>query len=278
MELYEINPYVRYARTQINRIPYQPIVGLDHRIFYCHLGEGKLNIGGTVYSLKEGSLIFIRAGVTYFNPDKSKNPVYLACNFDFMFSKTFVSSPIAYVYAENFEQNMLIEKNLPENLDFIPDVLYIPFAPVREIFEEIIQKYNEKELYYDEYCGMLLKNVFIEITKLNAIGSQIKQADKADRILHYVREHFTENLSNTEIAKLFSYHPNYINKLITKRTGLPLHKYLLQYRIQIATHYLQSGSHTVTEAAQAVGFSDVKHFSKAFCKITGFSPSAYIPK
>lgn len=278
MELYEINPYVRYARTQISRIPYEPIIGLDHRIFYCHSGEGKLHVDDTVYSFKEGSLIFIRAGVSYFNPDKNKNPVYLACNFDFMFSRAFVSSPIAYVYTKDFKPNMLIEKKLPENLGFIPDVLYIPFVPVREIFEEIIQKYNEKELYYDEYCGMLLKNVFIQIIKLNAIGSQIKQADKADRILHYVREHFTENLSNAEIAKQFSYHPNYINKLIVKRTGLSLHKYLLQYRIQMATHYLESGSHTVTETAEVVGFSDIKHFSKAFCKITGFPPSAYIPK
>jgi len=278
MELYEINPYIRVARMLISSIPCQPVIGTVHKILYCHSGEGKLNIGDTTYSLKEGSLIFIRAGIPYFNPDLSKKPTFLFCTFDFMFSSSFIRSPFAFVDAQTFERNMLIEKNLPEDLGFIPNVLYIPFAPVKEIFEEIIKKHNEKELYYREECGMLLKKMFIHIAKLNAFGSHIKQADKADRILDYVRAHFNENLSNAEIGRHFSYHPNYINKLIKKRTGLPLHGYLLQYRIQMATHYLQSGSYTVTEAAQAVGFSDVKHFSKAFCKITSFSPSAYIPK
>jgi len=136
MELYEINPYIRVARMLISSIPCQPVIGTVHKILYCHSGEGKLNIGDTTYSLKEGSLIFIRAGIPYFNPDLSKKPTFLFCTFDFMFSSSFIRSPFAFVDAQTFERNMLIEKNLPEDLGFIPNVLYIPFAPVKEIFEE----------------------------------------------------------------------------------------------------------------------------------------------
>ena len=42
-----------------------------------------------------------------------------------------------------------------------------------------------------------------------------------------------------------------------------------------AATLLQAGSHNVTEAAFAVGYSSLGHFSKNFCEVMGCCPTLY---
>lgn len=278
MELWDINPYVRFARIQRKSNLRTSIVALDHRIFYCLSGEDEVKMGGTVYRPREGSLIFLRAGVPYTYVSENTTPVYLACNFDFLLSKNNIGAPIPPVHERNYTPEMLVEPDLHESLGFLPDVLYIPFVPIKETFEEIIREYTDKELFYEERCSALLKDVLIYISRLISVGERVPQKNETDTILTYIREHYSENLTNSDLAKRFSYHPNYISQLVKKRTGMTLHRYLLQYRIHMAIVLLQSEEYNVSETAAAVGFADVKHFSKCFRQITGSVPSSYLVK
>jgi AraC-like DNA-binding protein len=56
--------------------------------------------------------------------------------------------------------------------------------------------------------------------------------------------------------------------------GNSVHAYLKQVRLDMAASLLQEGS-SVTEAAMAVGFDSLSHFSKAFAAAKGVSPSRY---
>jgi two-component system response regulator YesN len=98
-----------------------------------------------------------------------------------------------------------------------------------------------------------------------------------DAVLDYIKEHYRENLTNLMLAKKFSYHPNYISRLVKDHTGMTLHRYLLDYRIKKALLFLKSGEYNVSDAASAVGFSDIKHFSKCFRRHMGCPPSTFLP-
>ena len=156
--------------------------------------------------------------------------------------------------------------------DIIPQCIFLKYVPIEEKFTEIIKEYTEKKIYSEEKCGALLKDIIVSAVRAECSNENSKQYKQADAVLEYVRTHYNESLSNLTVAKHFSYHPNYISSLVKKRTGIPLHKYLLQYRIQMALIYLHGEKYNVTETAALTGFSDMKHFSKAFKQITGTTP------
>ena len=69
--------------------------------------------------------------------------------------------------------------------------------------------------------------------------------------------------------------PVYINRVFKKNSGVSLHNFLVNYRVNMAMEILRSSSIPVKEITSMVGFSDIPHFIKTFKKITGISPSKY---
>lgn len=274
MELFNINPYVRFARIQKNVSRYD-IVGLDHRIFYCTHGEGTITVNGQHYVMKPDSFLFIRSGIPYRNTSQTEGMVLLAYNFDLFCKKENMGPPISFTYACDYHPNMLIEAELSEITSNIPDVLYLPKFFKKEIFEEIVSEYNRREIFYKERCGTLLKDTLLSAMRLKENHSS--QKGKGAEILSYIKAHFAEPITNATVAEHFSYHENYINQIFKQQTGQTLHQYLLEYRVKVAITFLKSGEYNVSEVSDLVGFPEISHFTKCFKKITGQVPSLYIP-
>jgi two-component system response regulator YesN len=99
--------------------------------------------------------------------------------------------------------------------------------------------------------------------------------EKGNAILSYIHAHYQQPMTNGDIAAHFGYHEYYISALVRKFTGLPLHRYLLRYRMHTAIGLLQTTSLSVSEVAAMVGMPDVKHFSKCFKNVMGVPPSTF---
>lgn len=278
MKLWNICPYVRYARIETNRFQSRMIAGVDHRLFLCESGELEIRAAGERFFLREGSLLFIRAGIPYCCRVDSQLPVLQAVNFDFFRTDSTVRVPLSYFPAEDFTPEQLSEPALSELDVFSADTVFIPHAPLHTALGEIIREYNERAPYFEERCGALLKDVLIRTARLACTDAGTRSESRIDAILAYINQYYAQPLTNTILAKQFSYHPNYISQLIRQRTGMTLHRYLLHRRIEAAIDLLQAGECNVTEAAAAVGFQDVKHFSKCFKSITGQIPSLWRPQ
>lgn len=276
MNFIDINPYVRFARVQ-KSIPHRAIIGLDHRIFYCTCGEGEITVLDRAYDIKPNTFIFIRGGTAYQNTSKTDDMVLLAYNFDLLCRQENMGAPISYVSTHDYHPSMLIERHIANDLKDLPEVIYLPSFYKKQIFQEILDEYNHKNIYYNERCGALLKDIIICAIRASREGLASPQKNKGQAILSYVREHFDEPLTKASVAEYFSYHENYLNYLLKKQTGYTLHQYLLEYRINTAISLLQSGEYTVSEVSNLVGFSDIFHFSGCFKKITGSPPSSYLP-
>ncbi|MBQ8357519.1 MAG: helix-turn-helix transcriptional regulator [Clostridia bacterium] len=276
MNLIEVNPYVRFARVQKN-IPRGSIVGVDHRIFFCISGEGEITVRERPYSIKPNTFLFVKSGTPYQNTSEADDMILLAYNFDLLCKQENMGAPLSYVKECDYRTDMLVEQRLSENLNGIPEVIYLSDFYKKETFQEIIEEYNHKNIYYNERCGALLKDILICALRSNQEGLASLQKNKGEAILAYVREHFDEPLTNASVAEHFSYHENYLNQLLKKQTGYTLHQYLLEYRINTAISLLRSGEYTVSEVAEQIGFSEIFHFSGCFQKLTGSPPSAYLP-
>ncbi len=74
---------------------------------------------------------------------------------------------------------------------------------------------------------------------------------------------------------------DYIRKMFQKETGLTPRAYLLWQRMQLAQNLLDSGisnkfsNYTISQIAEACGYSDPLYFSRVFKKYFGVSPSEY---
>lgn len=102
-----------------------------------------------------------------------------------------------------------------------------------------------------------------------------KSNQTIEDLLEYIRTHYQKPLSNQALAARFSYHPNHLSKLMVQYTGMSLHQYLLHVRITAAAQLLRSGDTAVSEAARAVGFESLSHFSRLFKQRIGCSPARY---
>ena len=84
-----------------------------------------------------------------------------------------------------------------------------------------------------------------------------------------------EGITNSSMGGVFGYHPNYISALIKKKTGMPIHQYIIYVRLLNAASLLENTALSVNEIAISCGFYDIAYFSKYFKKYFGVSPSEY---
>lgn len=94
-----------------------------------------------------------------------------------------------------------------------------------------------------------------------------------NEILTYIRQHYTEKLNTKTLATTFFYHPNHLNTLVRKATGVSLHQYILQTKLDAACQLLFETDMTISAIAQYLAFHDASHLSKAFHQQYGIYPS-----
>lgn len=94
---------------------------------------------------------------------------------------------------------------------------------------------------------------------------------RAKELLH---ERLTDRLRLTEIAKEVGASPAYLTDLFTRTEGIPLHQYLTRLRIARAVIELPHAD-DLTALALDLGFSSHSHFTYAFRREFGCTPSEF---
>jgi len=78
-----------------------------------------------------------------------------------------------------------------------------------------------------------------------------------------------------ELGRDVGVSPFYLSRLFSEEMAMTIPQYLRRIRMERAAELLREGRHNVTEAAFAVGYSSLGHFSKSFCKVLGCCPALY---
>ena len=95
------------------------------------------------------------------------------------------------------------------------------------------------------------------------------------RVLAYIHECLTEDLSLEELAACVHLSPYHFARLFKQSVGVPPHEYVIRQRIEKSKALLRSGRLSVGEVAQAVGFSDHSKLDRHFKRLTGLSPRQF---
>ena len=99
-------------------------------------------------------------------------------------------------------------------------------------------------------------------------GRRLKQA------LAYIEDHLSDDLSLSRIASATGVSASHFKTLFRESSGVPIHQYVIQRRIERAKDLLMQGKLSIAEIALATGFSHQSHLARHMRRSVGLSPRA----
>jgi len=107
-------------------------------------------------------------------------------------------------------------------------------------------------------------------------SEQLPEHNPLFPVISYIEANLADSdLSNTALAEHINVSEGYLRKLFFTKYKTTPRQFILDFRIRKAKQLLLDTSLSITEIADACGFSSLCHFSKAFKERTGTSPTQY---
>jgi len=274
----EIAPFVRFARYYDVTANHRTgtLVPCDARLFYTLSGDSTIRANGQTFHMTKGSLVLIHPGIEYCLLYTGCNTRYIVFNFDYTRQMSHVQVPVSPIENAPSDSAELLANVYFTDVPELNSVLYVPqIEQIENTLNKAIREYSERLVGFTLNTGALLTQALLAIYRHHC-SVFLTEDSRLSEILHYVQKNYKLRITNESVAKEFNYHPNYISKIVKAGTGMPLHQYLLQYRVLKSIQYLESGSHTIGQVAQMCGFYDIYYFSRYFKTIMGVTPSEYM--
>jgi AraC family transcriptional regulator len=96
---------------------------------------------------------------------------------------------------------------------------------------------------------------------------------RLQRVLEYLAENQHRDLSLTDLAEVADLSPFHFARLFRSEMGMTPHRYLIDQRLERAKEMLRCDRGHVADIALETGFKSSGHFSRAFRRHVGASPS-----
>ncbi|HEY9627172.1 MAG TPA: AraC family transcriptional regulator [Coleofasciculaceae cyanobacterium] len=88
----------------------------------------------------------------------------------------------------------------------------------------------------------------------------------------YINDHLHQELRLADLAAIAQISPYHFLRLFKQSMGITPHQYILQCRLNRATHLLRHSELSVVEIATRTGFCDQSHLTRYFKHMTGKTP------
>lgn len=251
----------------------------EHEFILLEYGSIQMNANGYSYDISEGDILFFASGDVHGASPSGKNH-RLVIQFD--------DSLLQSAY--------LSEQELTQIRPKLSELSRSSHDWPKSVKQDIKSVMLEISAAYEEYCSdpspiakINLQTLAFRLVTLfvNNVPVNREEAQRASGIaskgvlkelksvLHYINNHYSENITLARAASILSFSPNYFVRFFKKYMGMPFHAYLNRYRINIAVSELMNSEHRISEIAESVGFKDVKTFNRLFKQTTGQSPREF---
>ena len=279
MNLKMIDPYLRSASTFLwDYMDTEPSVSYDMRMFAVSDGEAKLYLGDEMTLMKAGSVLLTGAGMPYLfrNLDEEK-PFTLYCiSYDITqeFRDTAVWIPPTHL--SSFHPEYIIDKRPFASQGFGFPILLHGAGEITELIIQIYGEWMKNDSFSIDLASGLIKTALI--TALRSRGDESGEMKReplslqnARSAVRYMESRFREDISETSIAREFSFHPYYLARIIKRWYGVTPYRYILELRLREARRLLEETSLTVGEIGRICGFSSQQAFAAALKRETGMT-------
>lgn len=105
-----------------------------------------------------------------------------------------------------------------------------------------------------------------------------KSDDIVDKMIQYIAENYTEDISLASMAEALGYEKHYLSRCFNAKLKSGFSQYVNWYRIDHAKNLLSNTSLSVSEIALQSGFRTIRSFNRSFLNFVGTVPTDYFTK
>ena len=266
----------------------RPPVTTPHRHEFFQIeanvaGEAHHVISGQRRRYPARSLIFILPYRVHYAAHEWSNPDYYVINFAANFLKPdFNLSPLDIEAASIVKYPELIPFLYQGSVDFT--FTEEEFEHISAILELLISLQQHRTMgTMERVRGALLEIIGFTVERhaddLQALAESRAfmkgRPDALARVMKYIDDNLSSNLSLNEVAEATYLSPNYVSQVLKRQTGMAFIEWLTARRMEQAQHQLAHTVERISKIANSVGFEDEAYFTRRFRQIFKQSPSEY---
>lgn len=145
---------------------------------------------------------------------------------------------------------------------------------------QMVEEFSRKQQGYETMLRAYMINFLVFLDRMmdhyeDKAESPLQTHMAISKVMAYISEHYSEDLSLKHLSLQFGYSRNYLCSLFKEISGFSMASYINGIRIKNARSLLKHSNLSIIEIAQSCGFESSTHFGRVFREITGCSPSKY---
>lgn len=157
-------------------------------------------------------------------------------------------------------------------------------AAIGEKLFEICELYEHRSYFSESRCKIKVMEILLMLGEFalsqrnDHLVANIYSDSARKHIqmaLAYIDEHFSDDISQTDVAEYIGLSPYYFSRMFKKHMQKSMPIYLAELRVRNAMRLLTDTELSITECAFHSGFQSITAFNKVFREIIGCSPREY---
>src|SRR5262245_40427342 len=240
-----------------------------YRIGLVKKGSGEFTTGIYKFKAIKNTLVVMPARVITSSRDWSMDveAYFILFNMDFFIQNNF---PRQYL-----ESKKILSTSAQPYLHLTDEQA----KGVEEIFEKMFKENQGNDRHKEELIALKIVELLILSERLFEEQLQLEAnlpvVDAIKRFIDLLEVHFTRERSVSFYAAQLNMHPNHLNAVIKKHTGLTA-KESIQNRLLLEAKYLLHATNlSIKEISGKVGFDDPNYFVAFFKRQEKMSPGSY---
>lgn len=139
------------------------------------------------------------------------------------------------------------------------------------IESEITEEHHELWVHAYESIDSMKK--LVRLVSISFSKEEKDAKGQIEKVKEYIYQNLDQDLRRDEIAMEIFVNPNYLSSKFKKEEGISLKSFIIQEKMKMAQRLLRSSELPVSIVALKVGYSNFSHFSQAYRKQFGISPT-----
>ncbi|MFS2016267.1 helix-turn-helix domain-containing protein [Massilia sp. CT11-108] len=128
-------------------------------------------------------------------------------------------------------------------------------------------------LFADSLASALAVRLVALQSRSRTVQARALPAWRLRHVIEYIDAHLDQDLTLAELAAVAGFSPSHFKALFRQATSTPVHRFVLERRVERARLHLLEGRLSVTEVALETGFAHPSHMARWMRRIVGLSPS-----